>query len=242
DAIYETADPAAVRATHSLVREFPFDGAFLWRYVKSVFKRAMLRHDSETFGLLAYLIESKGRGTPGKVASVKSGYDGVQRQLRIFGGATETSLRGLGWRSLRTLARHRPGVYPFAAAEAVVHYSPADADEPSGLYGSLSRCYVLTRVLYGGGKRFVLNSRTWRHRFRGSKHITPPANEREEAYPDLWDAQPRAYLRVLGAARLPEAHVFAVRAISQRHRAVLEAASPEEVLPLLDAPYEPTLH
>jgi hypothetical protein len=32
-----------------------------------------------------------------------------------------------------------------------------------------------------------------------------------------------------------------VRAVAERHRAVLEAASPDEVLALLDAPYEPTL-
>lgn len=241
DALYETADPAAVRAVQALGRELPFDQPFVWRYVKSVFKRAMLRHDPETFGLLAHLIEAKGRGTAGVEASVKSGYDGVQRQVRIFGRDTQNYLRGLSWRYLRMLARHRPSEYPFAAAEAVSRYMPDDLDVPEGLFGAYPRCYLLVRILFSGGARYVLRHRTWRHRFRNNKQVNPPAGVREEAHPELWDAQPRAYLRILGAARLPDVQVFAYRAVTERHRDTLESAPAEEILPLLEAPYEPTV-
>ena len=40
---------------------------------------------------------------------------------------------------------------------------------------------------------------------------------REEAYPELWDVQPEAYLRLLSAARLPEVHAFALGAVKERH-------------------------
>jgi hypothetical protein len=222
DALYETADPAAVRAAQTLLQELPFDQPFVWRYVKGVFKRSMLRHDYETFGLLAHRIEAKGRSSHGTVASVKSGYDGVQRQVRVFGRDTQGFLRGLSWRYLRDLAQHRPESYAHAAAEAVIHYSPEDAGEPAGVYGAFSRCYVLMRVLYSGGNRLVLGQRSWQYRYRSLKHIKPPPDVREEACPDLWDAQPRAFLRLLGAARLPEVQAFAVRAVTERHRAVLE--------------------
>jgi hypothetical protein len=123
----------------------------------------------------------------------------------------------------------------------VAAYTPQDVLEPRGLVGSLASCYVLHRVLWGASQRFEFDSRWMTFRFRSSQHTQAPAGVREEAYPDLWDAQPRAYLRVLCAARLPEAHPFGLRAIRGPHRAVLEAAAAEEVLDLLQAPYEPTV-
>jgi hypothetical protein len=73
--------------------------------------------------------------------------------------------------------------------------------------------------------------------------MRPTETIREEAYPALWDAEPRAYLRVLGAAKLPEAHAFGVRALRVQRvkEAVLYTADNEEVLALLHAPYEPTV-
>jgi hypothetical protein len=241
DSLYELATPATVGAVLVLLRAVKFDQPFVWRYVKSIFKRAMLRHDPMTFGLSAHDIESQGRNTVGTTASVKSGYDGAQRSVRVFGRKTQNFLRGLSWRYLRDLARYRPGLYPYHAAEAVIHYSPEDAEQASGLYGVYASCYVMQKVVYGRSQRLKFNSRTWRTRFVSVKHQTPPTDAREESFPDLWEAQPRAYLRVLGWAKLPEVHRFAARAVSRDHRDVLHAAPLDEVVPLLNAPYEPTV-
>ena len=243
DTLYELGTPLPVAVVRKRLGEIRFDQAHVWRYVKSVFKRSMLRHDHATFGQIAHTIEGQGRATTGTTAGVKSGYDGAQRQTSIFRQKTQHYLRRLAWRYLRRLARYRPAAYPYAAAEALIPYSPQDAQKPQDLYGPYSSCYLLHRIAFGASKRFVLDN--WRMQFRyvSSRAMRDVPGVRDETFPELWDAEPRAYLRVLGAAQLPEAHVFAVRALStERLRlAVLHTADHEEILALLQAPYEPTV-
>jgi hypothetical protein len=100
---------------------------------------------------------------------------------------------------------------------------------------------LLHRVLFGASKRFRLDSRRLTFHFVDAKSTKIPAAIREEAFPDLWDAEPTAYLRVLAASRLPEAHAFALKAIDGPDRQVLQEAEAEVVLQLLQAPYEPTV-
>ncbi len=241
DTLYELATPLAVAVVPAALAQVPFDQAHHWRYVKSIHKRAMLRHDYALFGWLSHAIEVQGRASTGSEATVKSGYDGVVRPVRIFARKTQNFMRRLSWRYLRLLASHRPEAYSRAAAEALLAYGPQDGETPRGLYGQFASCYLLNRILWGGGQRFELSERSLRFRFRGSEEVQPPAHVREEAYPHLWDAQPRAYLRILGAARLVEAHAFAVQAVESRHPHVLHQASPAEILAFLQAPYEPTV-
>lgn len=241
DTLYEIATPAAVLAVRAALAKTSFDQAHIWRYVKSIYKRAVLRRDFEVFGLVAHAIEAQGRGNKGTTAKVKSGYDGAERKTRIFGKKTQVYMRRATFRFLRKLARHAPRSYAHAAAAVIVPYGPKDLSAPSGRYGAFADCYALVRVLFGGGDRFELDSRTLRFRFASAKKTEPPAGVREEAFPELWDEEPRAYLRVLAGARLLEAHQFAEPRVAGHHRAVLEAASIEEVLALVDAPYEPTV-
>ncbi len=57
-------------------------------------------------------------------------------------------------------------------------------------------------------------------RFTDSMQVKPPEGVREESIPELWDALPKAYLRLLSAAALPDVHEFEHRAIkrTQLHR------------------------
>src|SRR5262249_20194365 len=164
DTLYELATPLPVAVVRRVIDQTRFDRPHIWRYVKSVFKRSMLRHDYETFGLIAHAIEALGRTTTGTTATVKSGYDGVQRQSSIFRQKTQHYLRRLSWRYLRLLARHRPKAYPHAAAEAIIHYSPKDAEKPQDLTGPYASCYLLHRIAFGESKRFALDN--WRLAFR----------------------------------------------------------------------------
>jgi hypothetical protein len=243
DTLYELATPLPVAAVRRLLTSIPFDRVHVWRYVKSVFKRSMLRHDHVTFGLLAHAIEAQGRTTTGTAASVKSGYDGVQRQTTIFRQKTQHYLRRLAWRYLRRLASYRPAAYPHAAAEALIHYSPRDARKQQDLYGPYASCYLLHRIAFGESKRFVLDNWRLEFRYASARAMRVIPDTPEEKYPEWWDAEPRAYLRVLGAAKLPEAHIFAVRALStpRLRMAVLQTADHEEILALLHAPYDPTV-
>ncbi len=238
DTLYELATPLTVAATREILRKVPFDRIHLWRYVKSVFKRSLLRHDHETFGWLAYAIEMRGRTTKGTVATVKSGHDGQQRSTRIFGRNTQDFLRRLSWRYLRTLACWLPEEYAHAAAEIVIHYRAEDVPAQCSLGTGFGYRYLLHRILLGGSKRFRFAARRM---YFGANKAKVAANVREEAFPELWDDQPRAYLRVLSAARLAAAHVFAVRALKTTHTNLIQGATPAELVAMLRAPYEPTV-
>ena len=240
DTLYELATPLAAAAVRAALSKIAFDQPHLWRYVKSIHKRALLRHDHVTFGWLTHAIERHGRFASGVTATVKSGYDGVSRSVRIFGKRTQNFVRRLAWRHLRLLAIHRPDEYALAAAEALIAYTPEDSDKPRGLYGQYYGCYLLTRILWSAGDRFRLSDGSLRYRFRNSAATAIPVDVREEPFPDLWDSQPRAYLRLLSAGQLREVHVFAVRAID-RHPRILREASAAEVVALLRAPFPPTV-
>jgi hypothetical protein len=241
DTLYELGTPLAVGVSRALLVKTRFDRPHLWRYVKSVFKRSLLRHDHVTFGWLSHEIEAQARKTAGTTASVKSGYDGKQRQTNIFGRNTQDYLRRLAWRYLRNLARYRPEAYPYAAAEALIHYTPEDATAGPNAPHQYGGCYLLHRIVWGNSKRFRFSAQKLRHQLRKVKFAQAPDDLREEAFPDLWDAEPRAYLRILTRAKLAAAHVFAARAVSTAHLDVLRSASHAEVVALLDAPYEPTV-
>ncbi|HYT91417.1 MAG TPA: hypothetical protein VEL76_22075, partial [Gemmataceae bacterium] len=238
DTLYELATPLTFRAVWQVLQKIPFDRAHLWRYVKSVFKRSMLRSDPSMFGYLAYAIEIRGRSSKGTTATVKSGYDGSQHFTRIFGRNTQDFLRRLSWRYLRNLARYRPEHYAHAAAEAIIHYTAMDVPSHFTMSTGFGHSYVLHRVLLGGSNRFHFAGRNMRFSARKTK-IAPEV--REEAFPHLWDEQPRAYLRVLSAARLAQTHVFAVRAVKTNHPDLIRTATPAELVGMLRAPYTPTV-
>jgi hypothetical protein len=240
DTLYELATPAAVGAVRAVLGNTTFDREHLWRATKSIYKRALLRGDFATFGWLAHAIEARGRVSKGAVATVKSGLDGVTRKTRIFGKNTQDYMRRLGWRYLRNLALYRPEYYASAAAEAILHYTPKEIANRTRATG-FGGFYLLHRVLLGGSTRFDFAGREMRFRLKSAKlgKVTPYTHE--EAFEALWEARPRAYLRVLTAAKLPEAHEFALSRLMPKHHAVVRAADDDEIIALLDAPYEPTV-
>lgn len=245
DTLYEIGTPAAVCAALLVIQKSAFDLPHLWRYAKSVLKRAALRRDFKTFGALAHAIERKGRqNAAGTMAKLKSGYDGNEKQVRVFGRTTQNYLRRYVWRYLRRLAKYSPKSYAHAAAEVLVHYGEEDMGAPSGRFAAVAQCYALVRILYGGGQRFELQSRKMLFRLRQGKSASPPQNVREEAFPSLWDEEPRAYLRVLSASKLTAVHAFAAPRLAGANNPlakVLHEASADELIAMLDAPYDPTI-
>lgn len=234
DTLYELATPAAVATVRHLLPQLTFAQPYLWRAIKSVYKRSMLRGDHVTFGLLTYLIEAQ--KSKGVMANVKSGYDGQMRQTSILGSKTYDYLRRAAWRYLRDVAAYRPEQYAVAAAEVLIHYTPEMVGERG-----MRRCYALHQILLGGSKRFRLDGRSMVFRLRSYKLKDAPQDAREEAYPELWDEQPQAYVRLLAAAKLPGVHQFAVAAIKARHGRIIREAKSGEILAMLDAPFEPTV-
>lgn len=241
DTLYELATPLTIGATRTLVVEDGIDAPHMWRYVKSVLKRAMLRYDFLTFATIVYRVELTARVSKGTTATVKSGFDGELKEMRIFGAETTRYVRRAGWRYLRALAQHRPSWYAYAAAEAIAPYAQIDQEKPRGLQGGFAGAYLLNRVLWGGGTRYQLDGRTLRFSAKNAAAAKVPANVREEAHPLLWDLEPDAYVRVLAAARLPLVHEWALRAIERAHPEVIARASHASIVGMLSAPHAPTV-
>lgn len=241
DSLYEIGSPLCVGAACEAMVKGQIDAPHMWRYAKSVFKRSMLRHDVTTFGWLAHGIEVGARVSKGTTAEVKSGYDGETRTTRIFGRRTQAYMERAAWRYMRMLAKHRPSWYPYAAAETLVHYTHDDEIEPRGRYGAYAGAYLLHRILWGSSERYELVTRKMRFRLAQGASVEPPTGAREEAYPALWDAQPRLYLRVLGGAQLPVVHEFALAAVRRAHMDVVRAATHGEIVAMIAAPYPPTV-
>src|SRR5262249_13165163 len=135
DTLSELPTPGPGAALRPLLRGIPFAPANCSRYLTPVLQRSMLTTDDLTFGELMHASQVQGRTSKGTTAQVKSGYDGVQRETAIFSRKTQCYVRRLAWRYLRTLAAHRPAAYPHAAAEALIHYTPEDTQDPQGLMG-----------------------------------------------------------------------------------------------------------
>lgn len=240
DTLYDLATPATVAASRKALEAVEIERPHIWRYAKSVFKRSMLRHDAATFGWLAHRIERVGRTADATRAELKSGLDGQTRMTTVFSRRTRDHVRRLSWRYLRRLAVYRPEAYALTAAEAIVHYEASDESDPYGDFGAYADCYLLHRVLWSGGTRYELVHSSLRFRRKPGEPVEPRPGVREEMFPELWDAQPRAYLRLLAGSRLIVVQEFALRAVLERHVDVLQSAPHAEVIALLAAAYEPT--
>lgn len=241
DTLYEIGDDVSVLvARQFLETRLNFAQSFHWRYIKSIFKRARLRLDHKMFGYLSHAIEAKGRHSKGTTAYVKSGYDGQKRQVNVFRRKTQNYMRRLSWRHMRELAVYNPNEYAHCAAELLIHYSSLDEQSPVGFRGRYARCYMLHRIYYGRSKRFDYDAWKMQFRFKSFKYVNPPKKSVEFNYPELWDAQPLAWLRVLSEAQLPMVQELACEQVTSKHLSILEQASNECLLGFLKAPHAQT--
>ena len=94
DTLYELRTPLTVITTRRLLGVEPIATPHLWRYAKSILKRAMLRFDFVTFGVLAHRIEILRKTESGTVASVKSA--GSTSAISSQSSGMETRASGVG--------------------------------------------------------------------------------------------------------------------------------------------------
>ena len=168
-------------------------------------------------------------------ATLKSGYDGETKKVRVFGRATVDYCRRRAWRYLRRIARYQPEDYAPAAAEAILHYVDGN-DVIKGNAPATGRSYLLHRVLFGASTRYDFDGRQMRFKSKPAAKGGGKAGpgQREEAYSELWDRTPRAYVRLLGAAKHSLVQRFALDGIL-RSPTALAGATHGEVAALLDS-------
>ncbi|WP_309386722.1 hypothetical protein [Cerasicoccus frondis] len=90
-------------------------------------------------------------------------------------------------------------------------------------YDAYSEFLAFNQILHANSPRFELakNRLKWKCR-SGYRPGQPPPDQREEAFPELWDDAPDAVIRLLAQSRCERVHEFAVRVF----RANLEAFAP----------------
>jgi hypothetical protein len=241
DSLYDMGTPALVAAVCQALQQHTLGRTHFWRYAKSIYKRSILRNDARTFAILYHAIEAEGMHSKGTTAFVKSGFDGAQRNSPIFRKNTQGFCRRLGWRYLRKIAMYRPELYAKVAAEVLIAYTESDRRPASGFYGDMSHSYLFQRILFGKSSRHRFDSRTMKFRFINAKSAQQPSGIREENFPEQWDAYPLAYVRLLEDGQLEEVQSFAVAAIKRAHRHVVEGASSETILKMLQSFFAPTV-
>lgn len=240
DTLYELGTPLATAATLALLKRHEkneatlrtFGAPRMWRYVKSVWKRAMARFDFETFATVTLLTERLARLHKGTKATLKSGLDGESREVTVFSAKTSRHVRGKAWRFLKRVALHRPEKFVDGAVAVLAGYRPEDDGLPLGKLGVTARLYLYHRLLLGTSKRFQLVWRTLVHQTRSAK---AGVAAREEAFPGLWDLAPHAYVRLLGRARRLDVAQFALGALKGRAADALKTAPHADVVQLLDS-------
>ncbi len=244
DTLYELGTPLAVATTLTLLGRhekskaalLTFGAPQMWRYVKSIWKRSMARFDFDTFATVTLLTERLGRVHAGERATLKSGLDGEAREVTVFSKGTARHVRGRAWRFIKRVALFRTDRFLAAAIAVLAAYRPEDDALPRGRVGATGGLYLLHRLLLGRSTRFELAWRTLTHRFRNAKATVTPTT-REEAYPELWDAEPTAWVRLLGRARRLDVAQFALTALEGRAAEALRQAPHADVVQLLDSPF-----
>ena len=240
DTLYELRSPLTVEVVRAILAGIGIDKPHVWRYAKSVLKRAMLRYDFVTFGLLAHGVESLRGKTAGTTATLKSGFDGETKSMRVFGRATQAYVVRSLWRYLSRLARYRAAWFALAAAEVLIHYRPEDEAQPSGLMGRYAPLYLFSRVVFGSSQRFAIKHRTLKVPFKSASLVKAKPDAAEEAFPGLFRDTPASLYRLLSAAKLPVVHEIALR-IVRREPALLHSAPNADVVLMVGATYKATV-
>jgi hypothetical protein len=233
DQLYEFATPLCVAVVHALLPGTAGSAtrAPMWRYTKSIFKRAMLRGDAATFALASLTIERDDRPKIRRV-EIKSGLDGQTRQSTIFTDAVRAYLLRAAWRHLRRVGFWQPERYPEFAAAVLTRYRLSDARTPRVGGSPFGHCWLLYRLLYPAT---ALTLSHWRARVRG-----PVACASWHALPfhAQWQLRPNLRMALLAYTELPALRALSLAAVhaeptlwhaadAAQLSALLAAAEPE---------------
>ena len=180
---------------------------------------------------------------------------------RAYSVQTREYLRRRVWRTLKTLGEESDPNYVNLATGILLQYSDADAERPKASSGTRYRYNRATRrydsfrydsrydkyatritlnhILYENSPRYQSHPQAWS--CQGSyKPGDPIPKVREEAFPELWNSQPEALLKLLLESHCLPVHEFAVRAI-QEHNEFCDRLDIPTLIQLLGTAYEITV-
>lgn len=245
-----------------LLAEIPLKKNY-FRQIRHIFKAAEYFDDYEVYALLSYRFEKGGANFNGRSYYTYTMLNGryrylsrseVQKELQkkdsglAYGSSTRDYLRRRVWRNLRKLAEKGDNNYVKAAIQILLSYNDSDAGRVESQYGydystgrwqtfyydHFSEYYTFNRILYRNSSRYSLEGLRARCK-NGYKPGEEPPDEREEAFPALWDNNCLELIPLLVRSRCERVHQFGLKIMkSNRERLKL---SEKELINLMTAPY-----
>jgi len=216
-----------------------------FRAVRHIYKAAEMAGDAELWGLIQQRFDTDIHTSSSQWIYVRRAYTKYAEEAArpdskmAYGLRTRDYLRRRGWRTLRRLAQDRDPAYVKMALGVLAAMDDSDTGEPKvrggRFYDGYSHWMVFNRVLRSQGK--------WLSNRHGTSWYQPhpiqPADGRQEAFPELWDAQPEALLSLMRQSRCNGVHEFAARALADND-AFCTALELRLIRELLRSPYLPT--
>ncbi|MBE9029951.1 WGR domain-containing protein [filamentous cyanobacterium LEGE 11480] len=149
-----------------------------------------------------------------------------------FGEKTKNYLRRRVWKTLKRLGELADTAYVSLATEILLQYADQDAQDirnrilyrwdnnwqqveaGRAAWDKYAAYWAFNHILYTHSPRYAYKhpQNAWRCQ-NGYKPGDPAPTIREEAFPELWTAQPHSLLRLLLESRCGSVHEFAVRAL-----------------------------
>ena len=202
--LYQIDDPGMRAGLLQLLATAPLKRPW-FRVLRHLFKMAEYRLDAEVFGLLAYRFEKTTAHSRGN-----------------YGRATREYLRRRVWRTLRRLGQENRADYTVLATAVLLCFSDDDADASSVSYAQMGGRYqqvyrdaygaywAFNHILYGRSPRYQpAKGLSWYCRAGYQPGAAAP-ERREEAFPQLWQANPECLLNLLEHSRCAPVQRFAV--------------------------------
>lgn len=253
-------------AMGKLLPELPFIPNH-FKHIRHIFKLAELREDFDTYALIAYGIEQKPAGfnSDSYYARVPGDWVTVSEEIKkptsrlAFSKNTKEYFRRKTLRILHKLGSDQQESYVSFASQLLLTITDKDMVNTQRTsnysYDWDSRNYnieyfhfddsaplqYLNQILYTNSPRYEKTySGNWM--CKGGYEPGKPAPEsREEAYPELWDSQPEAYIQLLTQSKCARVHEFALRALNQ-HPKANELVNLDIIQQLLGSNYPQTLN
>ncbi|MDJ0680155.1 MAG: hypothetical protein QNJ18_09870 [Xenococcaceae cyanobacterium MO_167.B52] len=182
-----------------------------------------------------YILDANGRYKRTQENQIQAEMKRPESRL-AYSEQTREYLRRRVWRTLKTLGQENESDYVQLATDVLLQYSDSDgerAKESSGTkyrynrqtrrYDSYNYSYrwdkfasriILNHILYKNSPRYEFHPQAWRCKGDYKPGDSIPT-VREEAFPQLWNHQPEALLRLLLESKCLPVQEFAVKAIQE---------------------------
>ncbi|AFY56576.1 hypothetical protein Riv7116_4142 [Rivularia sp. PCC 7116] len=252
--IYEIDNEIVRPGLIDVISKAPFKPNYFQR-IRHIFKVAEYRLDEEVFGILAYRFEKEKENfchdlyrslilDDGDYLQSSRWSNDIIEELKkpnsriAYSNKTREYFRRRVWKTLEKLGKESNPDYIKLAVSVLLQYSERDGINN---YYPNAFAYYLTfnHILYENSPRYTLwYGKSWGWK-RGYKPNNPEPTVREEAFPQLWEQQPEALLKLLVESECNPVHHFAVKALRSCHK-FLASINIDNIIELVNKPYEIT--